>query len=267
MLGKFDSLPEKLFLAHLFSIWMNEAQTAIKVRLGLGTQAGENPALRVLFYRLCRLLTLPIVPIFVFDGPDRPKVKRGINVKTSKPHWLSTPLKKFIEAFGFYWYTVSYYLSSISISSHPEFLQSPAEAEADLAELNKRNLIDAIFSEDNDNLVFGARCVIRMYIISVWTVHLSDDLICICRSNVKEAGDKVTVFKSDAIKTNPKVLLGREGLFLMAILCGGDYDTVSHHDPFFSLSYLNLNLRSDLMVVDGKQHVYSLRANSQHHYS
>jgi hypothetical protein len=90
-----------------FSIWMNEAQMAIQVRLGHGTQAGENPALRVLFYRLCRLLTLPIIPIFVFDGPDRPKVKRGINVKTTKPHWLSTPLKKFIDAFSFFWYTVS----------------------------------------------------------------------------------------------------------------------------------------------------------------
>jgi holliday junction resolvase GEN1/YEN1 len=101
---------------------MNEAQTAIKVRLGLGTQAGENPALRVLFYRLCRILTLPIVPIFVFDGPDRPKLKRGINVKTTKPHWLSTPLKKFIEAFGFYWYTVSVTTCHISISSHLAFL-------------------------------------------------------------------------------------------------------------------------------------------------
>ena len=95
-------------LTHLFSIWMNEAQMAIQVtsRLGHGTRVGENPALRVLFYRLCRLLTLPIVPIFVFDGPDRPKLKRGTNVKT-KPHWLSTPLRKFIEAFGFYWYMVS----------------------------------------------------------------------------------------------------------------------------------------------------------------
>ena len=86
---------------------MNEAQMAIQVRLGHGTRAGENPALQVLFYCLCRLLTLPIIPIFVFDGPDRPKVKRGINVKTTKPHWLSVPLKKFIKAFGFYWYMVS----------------------------------------------------------------------------------------------------------------------------------------------------------------
>lgn len=107
MPGEFGSLPKKLFLTHLFSIWMNEAQMAIKVRPGHGTRAGENPALRVLFYRLCRLLTLPIIPVFVFDGPNRPKVKRGINVKMTKPHWLSTPLKKFIEGFGFYWYMVS----------------------------------------------------------------------------------------------------------------------------------------------------------------
>ena len=97
---------------------MNEAQTAIKVRLGLGTRAGENPALRVLFYRLCHILTLPIVPIFVFDGPDRLKVKRGINVRTTKPHWLSTPLKKFIEAFGFYWYKVSISTSHSSTDSY-----------------------------------------------------------------------------------------------------------------------------------------------------
>jgi hypothetical protein len=54
----------------------------------------------------------------------------------------------------------------------------------------------------------------------------------------------------------------------MAILCGGDYDKVSHFNPFtLSLFYSNLNLRLDLMVVDGKQRVYLLRANLQRHYS
>ena len=86
---------------------MNEAQTAINVKPGRGTRAGENPAVRILFYRLCRLLTLPIIPVFVFDGPDRPKVKRGVNVKTGKSHWLSSPFKKFIEEFSYFWYMVS----------------------------------------------------------------------------------------------------------------------------------------------------------------
>ena len=95
---------------------MNEAQIAINFKPGRGTRAGENPALRILFYRLCRLLTLPIIPVFVFDGPDRPKVKRGVNVKTGKSHWLSSLFKKFIETFVFFWYMVSF------ISYHLSFL-------------------------------------------------------------------------------------------------------------------------------------------------
>ena len=87
---------------------MNEAQMAINVKPGRGTQAGENPAVRILFYRLCQLLTLPIIPVFVFDGPDCPKVKRGVNVKTGKSHWLSSPFKRFIEVFSFFWYMVSF---------------------------------------------------------------------------------------------------------------------------------------------------------------
>ena len=84
---------------------------ATNVKPGRGTRAGENPAVRVIFYRLCRLLTLPIIPVFVFDGPDRPKVKRGINVtgRTGKSHWLSSLFKKFIEVFGFFWYTVLHF--------------------------------------------------------------------------------------------------------------------------------------------------------------
>jgi hypothetical protein len=61
-----------------------------------------------------------------------------------------------------------------------------------------------------------------------------------CRSKLKEAGDKVTVFNSDSIKSNPRVSLGREGLFLMAILCGGDYDKVSHFNPIFFLYLIQI---------------------------
>ena len=64
-----------------------------------------NPVLRLLFFRLCRLLALPVIPIFVFDGNDRPSVKRGVKVK-GKAHWLTGQFQRFIEAFGFYWYTV-----------------------------------------------------------------------------------------------------------------------------------------------------------------
>jgi holliday junction resolvase YEN1 len=85
---------------------MNQAQTAINYLKGLGTQIEENPILQVLFFRLCCLLTLPVIPIFVFDGPDRPVEKQGIRVE-KQPHWLTERFEAFIEAFGFCWYTVT----------------------------------------------------------------------------------------------------------------------------------------------------------------
>jgi Holliday junction resolvase YEN1 len=58
-------------------------------------------------------------------------------------------------------------------------------------------------------------------------IHLFKFLTILSRSNVKEAGDQVTIYKSECIETNPLVSLNREALFFMAILCGGDYDKVS----------------------------------------
>ena len=43
---------------------------------------------------------------------------------------------------------------------------------------------------------------------------------------MKDAGDNIFLYTSDAIQSHPKVSLTREGLFLWAILNGGDYDTV-----------------------------------------
>ena len=68
---------------------------------------GENPELRTLFHRLARLLQMCIIPVFVFDGPDRPHRKREKKVST-KPHWLTSRFKEFIEAFGFYSHMVKF---------------------------------------------------------------------------------------------------------------------------------------------------------------
>jgi Holliday junction resolvase YEN1 len=48
----------------------------------------------------------------------------------------------------------------------------------------------------------------------------------IIRPNKKEGGDNIYLYTSDAIQSHPKVSLTREGLFLLAILNGGDYDAV-----------------------------------------
>ena len=70
------------------------------------TPGGENPALRTFFFRLSRLLSIPVLPVFVYDGPNRPKFKRNNKVSTKWRSELTHPTRKMIEAFGFEWLEV-----------------------------------------------------------------------------------------------------------------------------------------------------------------
>ncbi|KAE9409910.1 PIN domain-like protein [Gymnopus androsaceus JB14] len=98
---------------------------------------GENPELRTLFFRCAQLLSQGFLPLFVFDGPMRPDIKRGkrINKSVNK---LVTGMQAIIEAFGFEYRTV---LAS--------FIKAPGEAEAELAFLNRIGVIDGILSDDS----------------------------------------------------------------------------------------------------------------------
>lgn len=69
---------------------------------------GENPSIQILFYLLCCYLSLPITALFVFDSTKQPSKKWQINVKASKAHYLTLAFQKFIVAFGFSWYMVSF---------------------------------------------------------------------------------------------------------------------------------------------------------------
>jgi Holliday junction resolvase YEN1 len=68
-------------------------------------KAGPNPQLRVLYYRLVGLLTLPLRVVFVFDGPDRPKFKRDTRVLTHG-HWLTEQFCELVGQFGYHCHKV-----------------------------------------------------------------------------------------------------------------------------------------------------------------
>ncbi|KAK0188740.1 PIN domain-like protein [Armillaria mellea] len=90
-----------------------------------------------------RLFHLPIIPLFVFDGPGRPTNKHKKAVKKT-PDWLAADFKKLLIGFGFpYW-------------------EAPGKAEAELAMLSHLGHIDAVMSEDFDTMVFSTWCVIRI---------------------------------------------------------------------------------------------------------
>ena len=67
---------------------------------------GENPGLRMLFFRCATLMHTTFLPIFVFDGLKRPSVKRGLKINRTS-HKLIPGMKQIVEAFGFEWRMVS----------------------------------------------------------------------------------------------------------------------------------------------------------------
>ncbi|KAF8438586.1 hypothetical protein L210DRAFT_3450367 [Boletus edulis BED1] len=161
---------------------------------------GENPELRTLFFRCCRLLQSPLLPLFVFDGPNRPAIKRGKRVG-GNVHWLTQGMKNIIDAFGFEWRVAS------------------GEAEAELAYLNRVGIIDAVLSDDVDNFLFGATMVIRnpSNTLSGNRAHP------VKNAQGKDDGNHVVTYTAEAILSNPSVAMSRSGTILIGLLSGGDY--------------------------------------------
>ncbi|TIB65372.1 hypothetical protein E3P77_02756 [Wallemia ichthyophaga] len=183
------------------SIWLIHSQTA---------PGGLNPALRTLFFKLSKLMTLPILPLFVFDGPGRPKMKRGKQVRGRQPRGLKDFIK-LIDAFGF------------------EHHQAPGEAEAELAHLSKMATIDVILSDDVDSLLFGGVKILRN-----WSLTLSGNS---SRSQLQLQADgqtrthdslaaddhRVETYTLSDVHSHPSTAVTPAGLILVALLAGGDY--------------------------------------------
>ncbi|KAG9191058.1 holliday junction resolvase YEN1 [Alternaria panax] len=153
---------------------------------------------KAMFYRICRLLTLNIQLIFVFDGPGRPwkRGKRGggrINYEEQRL------LKEMLQYFG--------------IPYH----EAPGEAEAECARLQILGLVDAVWSQDSDCIMFGCTLWLRDHRIAKekGTTDRS-------KENTKKNGEYANVVR--ACDLEEKYGLDRGGLVLFAMLVGGDYD-------------------------------------------
>jgi Holliday junction resolvase YEN1 len=94
-------------------------------------------------------------------------------------------------------------LDILGIASHT----AVGEAEADCAEMQKRGIVDAVWTEDGDTFMFGASTVIRFYYK---------------RENTKSK-THFRLFRYQDI-VNRVSGLDREGFVLYSILSGGDYD-------------------------------------------
>ena len=53
---------------------------------------------------------MPILPMFIFDGKGRPKLKRGKTVR-GNAHWIIRDMKAMLDGFGFGWVEVCFPVS------------------------------------------------------------------------------------------------------------------------------------------------------------
>ncbi|KAH9481588.1 Flap endonuclease GEN-like protein 1 [Psilocybe cubensis] len=146
--------------------------------------ATKNMELATLNARCSRLYSLPILPIFVFDGPNKPSIKRKKNIRGNR-HWIEADFKSLLDAYGFIW------------------CEAPGEAEAELARLTKEDYLDAVLTEDSDSIVFGTTTVLRI------DEDVSDD-------------EQVVVYRSSDILQ--ALQMNSEDMVLIALLVGGDYN-------------------------------------------
>ncbi|CDO74615.1 hypothetical protein BN946_scf184325.g2 [Trametes cinnabarina] len=182
------------------SIWVQQLQ---QVFVKGHAQAGENPELRHFYYRLAMLAERPLHVVFVADGPARPAVKRKKQVKTN-PHWLLEGMQSLAEAFGYSW------------------LQAAGEAEAELAQMNKLGIIDAVLTEDSDALLFGARVVIRKSVPPSMVCPINGLTVASSPSFKRTDPDIVTICRADDVLNVAG--LAPADLLLLALLLGSDYD-------------------------------------------
>ncbi|QPC71755.1 hypothetical protein HYE68_002507 [Fusarium pseudograminearum] len=162
------------------AIWQFQNQAA---------QGGTNPEIRTLFYRLVRLLACPVEPIFVFDGPYKPALKR--NKQSSRgSSFANAQAKRLIRLFG--------------CNIH----DAPGEAEAECALLQQHGIVDMVLTEDVDALMFGCTKVLRK-----WSPE----------SKRSTNPTHVSLLDAKNLELGAQGL-DREGMVLVALMSGGDYN-------------------------------------------
>jgi Holliday junction resolvase YEN1 len=153
-----------------------------------------------MFWRICKWLTRTIQLIFVFDGPGIPW-KRGRRGGGKIDYRQRDLLKEVLNCFGI------------------PYQEAPGEAEAECARLQILGIVDAVWSQDSDCLMFGC---------SFW-IH--DDRVAKqqgnkdrSKENTKKSDKNVRIVRAKDIKD--RLNMDREGFVLFAMLAGGDYNTV-----------------------------------------
>lgn len=154
-------------------------------------RGGKSPEIRTLFYRLLKFLALPIHPLFVYDGANKPPFKRGKAVSGQRNAPIIHLSKRLVDLFRF-----------------PRH-DAPGEAEAECANLQRAGVVDAVMSNDVDAMMFGS---------SMTIMNFSKE-----SGSGTTSASHATCYRMGGEAGPSKVGIDRAGMILFAMLSGGDY--------------------------------------------
>ncbi|OKL63354.1 hypothetical protein UA08_01538 [Talaromyces atroroseus] len=206
------------------SIWLFQLQAG---------RGGQNPELRTLFFRLIRLLALPVHPLFVYDGKHKPPFKRG--KATTSRSYGSAPIIRLSKIL-------------IDLFKFPRH-DAPGEAEAECARLQQAGVVDAVMSNDIDTLMFGSGLTV---------MNFSKE-----KSTGTTAATHVDCYTTETrFDVEANVKLSRAGMILFAMLSGGDYlpSGVTKCGPGLAGEIAMAGFGEDLFeIINGKEDEINVR--------
>lgn len=144
-------------------------------------------------------MALPIHPLFVYDGKNKPLTKRGQTVSRYGTNLNNELSKKLLQQFRFPCHT------------------APGEAEAECAYLQQNGLVDMVMSQDGDAIMFGSNWTLRN-----WT-----------KEGTRSASEPTHVDLINLGSVKEGSGLDPDGMILVALLSGGDYN--QHGVPGFGI--------------------------------
>jgi Holliday junction resolvase YEN1 len=122
-----------------------------------------NPIEKAILWRVLKLMRMNIQPMFIFDGPSRPWKRGGV---AGRIDWKKIDLLRKT-------------LNMLKIAHH----RADAEAEAEWARLNELGIVDAVWTDDGDAFMFGAKVLIKEHREGRGNAgKKSDDLVRIYRA-------------------------------------------------------------------------------------
>lgn len=157
-------------------------------------EPAANPIEKVILWRILNFWKMNIQLLFVTDGMKKPGKKRW-KKKTGGGRGGSKVDKEVIKM-----------LHKMFDRLHVPYHEAPGEAEAECARLQELGVVDAVWSDDGDCLMFGCTTLIKAH----------------RNAQKKKEWDRIQVYRAEAVL--PKFDFDADSLIMFAIVAGGDYD-------------------------------------------